>query len=533
MGSFAITYDDFTGGHYMGDKSAATPSNTWYGTNALLNSQGELIPGSTALFGTFANPSGLINGTIHNAWLEKRYGTTYCVVTYDDGASPANYSTYVVSCGTDGNVTSGTNSYLLTGVVGGSLGRRQFGAWNPQDLKYYYVDSLSGPNPGYIRSFDFTTDALVSSALSGLAIENLTIYKFRMLAWKEGSNKFYYSDNTMSTWSTGDYYELSGGIFALIPRANDLVAITREGVYSITGVLGSSVNIQQIGPFNELVVGLENAVASGRSLMFVAQNDRTSPVLSEWLGTSASQVARFSQSDINEYTSNDNTYHLDLNILNNGQTVVAFDNGVMYLKSPSGAWARLYNEIVQQAFAGKIKIATEYTNLFELSGSTPQHETYAVIVMNDNDADTTRFYKYKIGGFLPSGTYEAYVSGTYTSPFSATVKLSEYWHQKPMTVREIMVEAVYDREDLLELVGDATISMQILPVGAVDYEVNDTSALTSATQTYTTTISSVTNDNSRVLHRFRTDDAVKAYGFSPQITWQGCRIRRVIAICED
>lgn len=519
----------------MGDKSASTPSNTWYGTNALLNSQGELIPASTALFNTFQNPTGLINAVLHNAWLEKRYGTTYAVVTYDDGGTTPVFSTYIVSCGTDGNFSSGTNSFLLTGVIGGYApgALRAFGAWNPINSTFYYVDGPSGSSPGDIRAFDFTSDTLVSSALAGYPIQNLTIYKFRMLAWQEGHKTFYYSDPTMTTWSTTDYYELPGDIFALIPRSNDLIAITSQGVYSITGVLGESVNIQQISPFNEVVVGLENAVASGRSLTFVAQNDKTSPVLSEWLGSTASQIARFSQSDINEYSSNQNTFQLDVNVLNNGQTVVAFDNGVMYLKSPSGAWARMYCQIAQQQFIGKIKIATEYTNFFDLSGSTPQHETYAILVMNDNAAENTKFYKYKIGGFLPSGTYEDLLPNPYTSPFSATVKLSEYWHQRPMNVREIMVEAVYDRDDLLNLNGNATVSVAIKPVGAVDYTVNQTSALTSSTQTYTTSIASVAADNSRVLHRFRTDDAIRGYGFYPQITWQGCRIRRVICVCED
>jgi len=534
MGSFAITYDDFTGGHYMGDKSAATPSNTWYGTNALLNSQGELIPGSTVLWNTFPNPGSLINGNIKDAWLDKRYGSTYCVVTYDDGAFPSNYSTYLVECDTNGNYVISTNSTLLTGVIGGLAGgQRSFGVWHAQQSKYYYIDGLSGPNPGQIRAVNFVTDALVSSALTSDPMENLTIYKFRMLAWKENGNKFYYSDNTMSTWSTSDYYELSGGIFALIPRSNDLVAVTSEGVYSITGVLGSSVNIQQIGPPNELVLGLERAVANGRSLVFVSENDKTSPVLSEWLGATSNEVARFSQADINEYSSNTNTFHLDVNVLSNGQTAVAFDNGVMYLKNPSGSWQRLYHQISQSGTSGKVVIPTEYVNFWDTSGSTPSQETYAMLLVTDNDNDATRFYKYKIGGFLPSGTYENTYPDPYTSPFSATVKMSEYWHQKPMNVREILVEAVYDRDDLLKLNGNATVSVQVLPVGAVDYGVNDTSALTSTTQTYTTTISSVNNDNSRVLHRFRTDDAVKGYGFSPQITWQGCRIRRVIAICED
>ena len=136
---------------------------------------------------------------------------------------------------------------------------------------------------------------------------------------------------------------------------------------------------------------------------------------------------------------------------------------------------------------------------------------------------------------LPNGDDYSfdYYSNVASAPASASVDLAEYWHSKPMVVKEVIVEAVFDPAATLNLTGNATIQPFVMPTGIIDKGPNDTGSYISSTQTVTQAISGITADNSRAIYRFRINDAGRSYGFYPRITWQGCRIRRVICVCED
>ena len=101
--------------------------------------------------------------------------------------------------------------------------------------------------------------------------------------------------------------------------------------------------------------------------------------------------------------------------------------------------------------------------------------------------------------------------------------LAEYWHQKPMVVREVIVEAEYEATG-----ANASIAVNIIPTGAVDIDTTTAPNMTSSIITAPTESTAST-----IIHRFRVDNAGRAYGFKPNITHKGVRIRRVICICED
>lgn len=126
-----------------------------------------------------------------------------------------------------------------------------------------------------------------------------------------------------------------------------------------------------------------------------------------------------------------------------------------------------------------------------------------------------------------------FLTSTASTPASATVDLPEYWHKNPMVVKEVIVEVGFDTANSLNLTGDAIIQPFIKPTGIEDKGPNDTGAFVSSTQTETVALSSINADNSTAIYQFRINNAGRGYGFYPRITWQGCRIRRVICICED
>jgi hypothetical protein len=64
MGSFQITYDDFSAGQYMGNRSTNLPKNTWYGNNVLPTPSGQLIASGQANAATWAVTGTPTSGSI-------------------------------------------------------------------------------------------------------------------------------------------------------------------------------------------------------------------------------------------------------------------------------------------------------------------------------------------------------------------------------------------------------------------------------------------------------------------------------------
>jgi len=531
MGTFQIAYDDFSGGHYMGNRSAELPRNTWYGTNATLNGKGELIPGGSGYVGqsnkvrsgTFQPAS---SGIYHGF---NYYSDSYFVITEaTDISGTVGYLSRLVRVeGGYGNATT-ISSTTLTGIVNAQCTTTNDFSTTGQ-MTLYYVDNSNGDiRKCTLPTWGTPTDSLVSGVFLQYQVDAIVDYKSRLVTWSQNSgastnNRLYYSNNTKTSFNTSDYYEFPGAVQTVIPRANDLVVVTGVGIYSMTGVLGESVNIQLIAPANELLDGMRNAKASGRSIIFLAEDKLEYPQdtrIYQLLGASSAEIARIDVQDYALSFADESCF----NLLRGGDIAVWLSNGAFYVQKAGGPFVRMVATRPNFPTQPQAYIA-EPIDAF--SGSTNQGRTTAACFDSDGNLE---IYQFGYGEAYPSKTFTTNGS---SAPTSASVQLSEYWHNKPMTVRDLMVEAVYDTQAVTGLTSNASVAANIIPVGAIDYSVTQTPSLTSSTQTYTTTLSTVASNGARVLHRFRVDDAIKAYGFYPVITFQGCRIRRVIAIGED
>lgn len=532
MGTFQVTYDDFTGGHYMGNRSAALPRNTWYGTNVVLNGKGELIPGSVGEIGT--SPKTVAG--LYQAYESSipfgftYYGDNYFVVT------EAGLTTSLIKQSRLIHVDSGygsaptITSYALLGVATGPCTTANDFATTGQQTLFYVDSNASNIRKVTLPIWGPVTDSVVSSALSSIAIDSIVAYKYRLVVWCRNtgsieSQKIFYSDPTKSTFSTVDYYEFPSAVQKCIPRANDLLVICSDGVYSVTGVLGESVNIQLLAPATELFNGMRDAKATGRSVYFMAQ-DRTEfpldPRIYQFLGSTSTEIARI---DIQDYATSV-TDQSTFNIARGSDLMIWLQNGAFYVQKADGPFYRFIQTRPTPFLTTPQAYLAEPIDAFT-SGDTEQGRVTGACFDDDGNID---LFQFSWGESYPGRIFTNAYSD---APKSASVQLSEYWHSKPCTVRDLLVEAVYDTTTLTFLSGNASVQAQIIPTGTIDFTVNQTPSLTSSTQTYTTTLSSVTNNGSRVLHRFRVDNAIRGYGFYPQITFQGCRIRRVIAVCED
>ena len=243
MGSFQITYEDFSGGQYMGPRSTNLPKNTWTGKNVMCTPDGQLMPSEPLEFARYQRGVTSNGAHISDHWI---IGPNSYVFT-QWGTSPGSMTLNVF-----GSVYNGTASPVAptTSVVlvyaGDPLvfyGEVAF-AQAPTNLfapEFYFVDYSTGiiyscgsyVSPGSITQ----VSSALTSVLAGYFV-SMVLYSYRLITWGSGK-RLYYSDTDLITWSLVNYYEFNSNINNVIVRTNDLLVFTDGGVYSVTGVFGS------------------------------------------------------------------------------------------------------------------------------------------------------------------------------------------------------------------------------------------------------------------------------------------------------
>ena len=524
MGSFQITYDDFSGGLYMGNKSTNLPKNTWFGTSAISTPDGKLIPSGSDL-ASYYGPTAVVDIKIFDHWV---IGVDSYVFANWLPSTSRMVKTPDVNNGTKFPITIATSpnplvSTTLTGVLAGKV------AYESSTSLFYYINTA-----GTIYSVSTTgTVTSVSAALAGLGLTDVASYGYRLVAWG-GTNatakkRLYYSDTTLATWSTGAYYEFTGTILNVLPRTNDLLVVCDTGVFSLVGVLGSSVTNQLIVPQSNIAEGMRNAVVVGRNVYFLDQTLVGSPDgrIYRLTGSSVQAVQTLNIPDVVEASTKGIEQGV-IGAVNDGRIVVQLRTGYCYAETIPGTWARFYGAVnnFSSDLSNQTRIGRAGPNslneYFLVASVDPYLEPdyYPGIVL-------TRYIHNVIDIVNVDNDFQ-YVSTPATSDFRPTgdVTLSEYWHSKPFNVKEIFVE-FFPR-----LGGDPTISAGINPTGIVDlYAAENGSSYIQSSEPLMVGVANTFS--SSVTQRFRSNDAAKGFGVKPFINFADATIKRVILNCED
>lgn len=516
MGTFQVTYDDFTGGHYMGNRDTKQPANTWTGTNTILDPRGNLIATEAVLRTTLTTSIPWEN-------LGKFYVVgsfthpDYVTVVYTFESSSGTTTSYIATYGNPPFFSPvWTTPLALTGNPVGFLAPDQ----TSDNPTLYYVRST-----GDVRKLTFSsstwTDTLVTSGTN--VRSSLYKYKYRLLGLGlTGTvrNRLFYSDPTMTTWGATDYYEFPGQITNVVPRSNDVVVTTTAGIYSVTGVFGESVNIQEIYSFQELSQGMSNAVGYGRDFVYLNDyRDSLNGQIYAGLGTSKTLIGTM---DL------ESTAPMNIGITNPGQIVTMANSGDTYVMDFSGNWVRLkFSDWFADDYIEPGGITPSATSLTDLAGNMYLGQSILKPYVSD-DSDV-RLHLFRVRSLRVPDNYAIKLYSAYhtsKNPIAGatgTVVLSEYWHSKPCVVKEVIVEAQY-----VATTTNASLSVNIIPTGAVDIDSSVAPNMTSSTITAPSQTTAST-----IILRFRVDNAGRAYGFKPRIQHKGVRIRRVICMVED
>ena len=513
MGSFQITYDDFSGGQYMGNKSTNLPKNSWFGDGVIATPNGKLISTGSSLAAskTYASAT---TGTIYDHWVIGSDSYVF-IDTFNVTSQSAFVKTANVNNGSTFPITTTTNN--VTGTLAGKV------SYYPATSLFYYISTA-----GNIYSVTTTgTVTLVSAEFVGLGLLDIAAYGYRLVAWG-GTNatakkRLYYSDTTLATWSTSGYYEFSGTILNVLPRTNDLIVVCDTGVFSLVGVLGSSVTNQLVVPQENITEGMRDATVVGRNMHFLDQlaNGSLDGRIYNLVGATVQPTETL---DIEDVSAQAGLEQARIMVVNDGRLVVMMRNDVCYAETSKGQWGRhsintgftLNPNSTKQQQVGRAgpNSLNEFFMVASFSSTTStlyiERFIHNVIVPTPTNANIT------ISG---GGSSASYPTGNVTLP--------EYWHSKPFTVKEIFIEYSVANDILCT----PSISAQIIPTGNVDVLVTNIANITSTQEPNIAQANTVPNTN--VFERFRPNNASKGFGAKTYLSFSAVTIKRVILNCED
>lgn len=502
----------------MGNKSTNLPKNQWTGENVVSLPDGRLVPVGALTAGTY-NPGGSVtSASILDHWvIGETKSNAYVFANWF--TTPSTNVSRMIKWTTINNGTlfplTVANGYAsvttLTGTLAGEV------AYDNNSAKFYYVSTA-----GNIYSVTTAgTVALVSSALAGLGITDIAVYGYRLVAWGGYNKRLYYSDTTGATWATNNYYEFTGTILQLLIRTNDVVVITENGVFSLVGVLGSNITNQLIVAQANITEGMRDATVVGRSSYFLDQSvvGSIDGSIYRLTGSQVQSVATMLTDDM--ITNQAFGYEqARISSINDGRLVVMLRSGIAYVESTPGTWARLNfsSSLIEKASINQQKIGRAGTNSL--------NEYFMVASVDKNTAPSYTIkldrFIHHINGLTNADSDFTYISTASTSSNrpTGTVTLSEYWHSKPFTVKEMFVE--------YESTANSVITASIIPTGNIDVVSANVSSMTSSGVANMTQSSSAT-----VTERFRPNNANKGFGVKPQLTIKSAIVKRVILNCED
>jgi len=535
MGAFQVVYDDFTGGQYMGPRGTNQPKNTWIGDGVLVNPKGELIPTGSLLASSYQGPATANVGWVVDHWVtgnvrQRRFG--FAFVRFDDFTTSPNAYVNKESCIIKYQLSDGTafpSTPTIYSITGGALSTGDV-AYSSYDNSFYFI-RFNSPNYEVVK-FDinagtFTTNATFAGSTP---IEGLENYKYRLVGYSPLNKRLYYSGTDKTTWNAStQYYEFDSGILRVEPRTDDLLVFTFDSVYSVTGVLGASVNIQQIIPATNMYEGMWIGAAVNRSYYFMDElfTGPTDGKAYRLIGATVQQVASFQEGDYGDQTNGNYTCEDGKpGSIAGGKLGFAFKRGWVYAENGPNVYTRIRacNPVYRSEQVRQFQVAmpaylapTEYISYgtidYDPVSYRPTFKAYRVLhnITEPSKLDKA-FYAGPVDGYTPAGTPTQNATGS--------VELPEYWHQKPFTVKEVFIQ--------YKNLASSSISVKIEPTGVVNTVAANVDLSESTTMTQTDASAS-----DYVMYRYHPNNAAKGFGAKPILTMTNTAVRRVILNCED
>ncbi len=472
---FDIEYDDFSGGYFVGTNESQQPMNTWVGTDVAVSpSTGHLI----ALPSVFSESSSLNSGLAFVGF----FGVDSNDVIHWAGTTGTPPTFYYQNFGL---TTTGSSAAAAgTAVKAGPVQFANKMCW-----------ALDAVGVGIIVARDVTTFALTNGNTPAANwLSTLGTYKYWLVGGDSTiTNRMFFSaPNDPVTWAATDYIDIgstSNTITGFVDAQDVLYIMTTGGLYSISGVLGSSSVLRQVNrvplsdgtPFDTSVLGLTSNVAAGNyDGPLVMQGSTARRILQG--AADASSVAQ----------------------VGSAVAVVCNDSSVMF-NDPmtSRAWYRRAN----------------LSGFSSLVPATVNRSEYAYFYPVSTGAQ-------KVWRLQLNPTTSALTPSLTTFP-TATVTLADYSSKRPFIIKDALMEVAIGEESAAAA-RSMGVQMGTLSVPAVGPD--QFNGATSDAMLYQFTTEATT---SLLAHKFNPNNAGPTYNVAPIVTLQGVELRRLVLRCQE
>jgi hypothetical protein len=152
-------------------------------------------------------------------------------------------------------------------------------------------------------------------------------------------------------------------------------------------------------------------------------------------------------------------------------------------------------------------------------------DEYMLTAVLTNPANNDNVTVYRTYTNVPAPTkldanFNFSTNSTCTVNPTGTVELSEYWHSRPFTVKEVFIE--------YSVTTGGSVSCTIIPTGVVDVPAANLASVVSTAASETSPPA-----GGYRMYRYWPNNASKGFGAKPQLTITNCFVKRVIMNCED
>lgn len=522
--SFEVVYDDFSGGHFVGQVGTRQPKNTFIGYDVGPDpTDGCLVP-----LGEFF--------TINNALAGDVFSTcTDPLITNYSATSPklvwaGSAHVYSVTLGPPIVVPVAVGSVAFAGAYPRSVPAY----FAPQDkvlipnltLTSIYSVDLSGASPVISA-----TTALPANMQPGFGTGIVAFGEFAVFA--TGFGKIYFSNPSVATtWTATDWFSCPSGTVSLLVHQGSLYIGAQNGWWVASGIPGSTLSLRQITTVatGYLPVSIDTSVASaGPPVTALVKQEfaPNGPLFRELVG-SRDRALSWGASPDGRYPyyiaqmTRVGPYLVARSALANG-TVVDEGGGstvlgttLWVLDTRVGTWTRR-----------QVPVHTLYAlaSWREPSGD--------LLVYRTGSPDNHYFASLSLAGLFPDqdGTYQ-----------TATAELAEHYHPTQFHVKEVLCEVDYGTIPSSGENGatnlDRSIAVYVKTPGVIiDQEADltlsraKTSTLTQSLPTRAQTGANYTRRRSWV--RFNPTDGNSTYNAAPVVTLTGCKLRRLVMRCQE
>lgn len=487
---FDVVYDDFTGGHFVGPSQANQPHNTWTGANVLCTAdEGFLMPdGGWSRSAAVKSAVALSEPTppIRAGSIFGDFGIIFAI----------DKEVFTVLAGVStvrGAFANDVNGHASIGASGDAV---SFGAVAVNQALTILIDGT------------WTTS---TSATTGA-----TFYGF--WRWKEwllhfDYNILYFSNPDSVVFPAGNFLTFYGSnIGALVSTNDQLLVLTSDGWFSVTGVLGETTNIRKMANigsqyFSNILAGAE----ADSGVLFPAGEGEALRLLS---GTQVYAAMHASGTVIDR-------------IVNASDCVVATsDNHFWIWSNTHRRWRR--SDAPTATEQGHLSIA-----YWPAEDGTVSSSVLSAVGHHNTTGSTYTVY----GWDTPREPLQPVSTGGAFN--SATVTLAEYQHNAPFKVNEILAEVDFGQP--VVQTGERSLAVAAITNAITDLDqtfVHDTDGTVLPAQSSTITKvwgnATATKVGDRQMTRFGVSDgAASTYTAAPKLTLKGVKVRRVIMRCEE